>query len=132
MEPTIEHVIVLVLENRSFDHMLGYLDHPDPDFDGLVGHHYTNPPWRGRGEPVPTSPAAKRVVPVDPDHSHDAAMEQLAPRGRGPTSHQSGLRQELRAQGPRPRPVDVRWACWARGTSAGRVTKTRSTVVVPS
>ena len=28
----IEHVVVLMYENRSFDHMLGLLDHPDPAF----------------------------------------------------------------------------------------------------
>jgi phospholipase C len=26
----IEHVVVLMLENRSFDHLLGYVPHPDP------------------------------------------------------------------------------------------------------
>ncbi len=38
----IEHVVVLMLENRSFDHMLGYLyaDTSPPDgqpFEGLTG-----------------------------------------------------------------------------------------------
>ncbi|MGE5765084.1 MAG: alkaline phosphatase family protein, partial [Mycobacterium leprae] len=32
----VDHVVVLVLENRSFDHMLGYLEHPSPAFDGLT------------------------------------------------------------------------------------------------
>jgi phospholipase C len=74
----IEHVVVLALENRSFDHMLGYLPHPDPAFDGLLaGGPYTNPGWAG-GAPVAVSPDAKVVLPVGPDHSHDAAMEQLA------------------------------------------------------
>lgn len=31
----IRHVIVLMLENRSFDHMLGDLKHVDPDVDGI-------------------------------------------------------------------------------------------------
>lgn len=30
--PDFEHIIVLMLENRSFDHLLGFLDHPDPAF----------------------------------------------------------------------------------------------------
>jgi hypothetical protein len=32
----IEHVVVLCLENRSFDQMLGFLDHLDPKFGGLL------------------------------------------------------------------------------------------------
>jgi phospholipase C len=78
----IEHVVVLALENRSFDHMLGYLDHPSPDFDGLQDGRHVNPGWDG-GPEVETSPDAKFVLPVDPDHSHDAVMEQLALDERG-------------------------------------------------
>jgi phospholipase C len=87
----IEHVIVLALENRSFDHMLGFLDHPDPAFGGLDhGGPYANPGWAG-GPPVQAGPGAKPVLPVGPDHSHDAVMEQLgvqqqARRGRRPTN----------------------------------------------
>jgi phospholipase C len=81
--PTIEHVIVLALENRSFDHMLGYLKHPDPAFDGLnQGTSHVNPMWPGR-DTAAASQEAKAVLPVDPDHSHDAVMEQLAVRGLG-------------------------------------------------
>lgn len=81
--PTIDHVIVLALENRSFDHMLGYLDHPDSAFDGL--DHETpcgNPVWPGRTTAAATQDA-KAVLPVDPDHSHDAVMAQLSVRGFG-------------------------------------------------
>jgi hypothetical protein len=50
MPPAVDHVVVLALENRSFDHMLGFVPHADPAFDGLlVGGPYTNPPWRGGG-----------------------------------------------------------------------------------
>jgi len=79
----IDHVIVLVLENRSFDHVLGYLDHPDPAFDGLLtGGPHTNPGWDS-GPAVAASPDAKPVLPLDPDHSHDAVLEQLAVQGSG-------------------------------------------------
>jgi phospholipase C len=80
---SIDHVIVLVLENRSFDHVLGYLDHPNPDFDGLLdGGPHTNPGWDS-GPAVAASPDAKPVLPLDPDHSHDAVLEQLAVQGSG-------------------------------------------------
>ena len=83
----IEHVVVLCLENRSFDHMLGFLDHPDPAFDGLLrGGPHDNPGWDG-GKPVAASRGAKKVLPLGPDHSHDAVMEQLALAGRGRRRH---------------------------------------------
>jgi phospholipase C len=84
MPATVDHVVVLALENRSFDHLLGFAPHPDPAFDGLLsGGPYTNPPWRGGGPPIPATPDAKRVLPVDPDHSHAAVMQQLQLQGLG-------------------------------------------------
>jgi phospholipase C len=38
----IEHVVVLMLENRSFDSMLGRLYPDDPDFKGLTLNEYNN------------------------------------------------------------------------------------------
>jgi phospholipase C len=77
--PDIDHVIVLVLENRSFDHMLGFLDHPNPAF-GTIGEDgaYANPGWAAGTAAVRASPTAKTVLPIGPDHSHDGVMEQLA------------------------------------------------------
>ena len=90
----IDHVIVLVLENRSFDHLLGYLNHPRPeDFDGLArGGPYANPGWEN-GPAVPASNDGKFVLPVDPEHSHDAVMEQLglANRAAGAEPTNSGF-----------------------------------------
>lgn len=83
MSAPLDHLVVLALENRSFDHMLGYLDHPDPRFDGLLGREFANPGWRGQPASVLATTSAKAVLPVDPDHSHDAVMQQLAIHGRG-------------------------------------------------
>ncbi|MDP9070866.1 MAG: hypothetical protein M3N68_06205 [Actinomycetota bacterium] len=33
---------------------------------------------------MPATPDAKTVLPLDPDHSHEAAMEQLSLKGWGP------------------------------------------------
>jgi phospholipase C len=75
--PAIDHVVVLALENRSFDHALGYLDHPNPAFDGLRGPGpHSNPGWDG-APAVAATPGAKPVLPVGPDHAHDAVMAQL-------------------------------------------------------
>lgn len=79
MKP-IQHVIVLMLENRSFDHMLGYFkpDPPDPTFKGLVGSE-SNP--MKNGTPVTVSPVATGQLPFDPSHRHESVTEQLT---RGP------------------------------------------------
>lgn len=70
------HVVVLMLENRSFDHVLGFLDHPRPEaFDGLRPGRFHNPD--GTGRPVPVS-ADGVAFGVDPDHSHQGALDQLA------------------------------------------------------
>ncbi|WP_327087238.1 alkaline phosphatase family protein [Nonomuraea sp. NBC_01738] len=72
-----EHVVVLMLENRSFDHMLGYLRHPSAEFDGLLGGGpYSSPGWEG-GPAVAAAPGAGPLTVEDPDHSHDAAVEQF-------------------------------------------------------
>jgi phospholipase C len=39
---SIKHVVVLMMENRSFDHMLGYLKANRSDIEGLTGRE-TNP-----------------------------------------------------------------------------------------
>jgi phospholipase C len=101
--PEIEHVIVLVLENRSFDHMLGYLDHSEATFDGLTQNGpYTNPGWKGAA-PIAATPTAGLVGPIGPDHSHDGVMEQLAlDAARNPTNQGFVASLERKGRGLRP------------------------------
>ena len=42
----IQHVVVLMLENRSFDSMLGRLYSDRPDFDGLKGDEFERMGWQ--------------------------------------------------------------------------------------
>ncbi len=77
----IDHVVLLCMENRSFDHMLGYLDHPDPEFAGLRHGGFSN--TGADGAAVPASPHAKTVLPSGPDHAHDSVMLQIALTGLG-------------------------------------------------
>lgn len=49
----IEHVVVLIMENRSFDHMLGYLEAENPEIDGVPGDGAFANYYAGRGYPVP-------------------------------------------------------------------------------
>jgi|tagenome__1003787_1003787.scaffolds.fasta_scaffold20975412_2 phospholipase C len=75
----IEHVIVLMLENRSFDHLLGYLDHPDPGYPSLDRIKPSCPvrPEKLSGPVVHTSADAHPALGVDPDHSPEAVREQI-------------------------------------------------------
>jgi phospholipase C len=87
----LEHVVVVMLENRSFDHMFGYLSlgaaeggGERSNIDGLRGptenvnsyenaeypiHHLTEKVFKGEAE--------------DPDHSGKSVQEQLADGGNG-------------------------------------------------
>jgi len=62
----IEHFVVLMLENRSFDHMLGFSG--IPGIDGLTGQE-TNPDTTG--EPVKVSNNAQYIGDYEPDPGHE-------------------------------------------------------------
>ena len=47
----LKHVVVLMMENRSFDHMLGGLKADHPEIDGLTGNE-SNPDTTGAQVPV--------------------------------------------------------------------------------
>jgi phospholipase C len=65
----IDHVIVAMMENRSFDHLLGWLPHADGRQAGLV---YTD----SQGNALAThrlTPDFQGCAHPDPDHSYDGA-----------------------------------------------------------
>ena len=63
----IDHIVVLMLENRSFDHMLGYLslEGERDDIDGLRAEFAND--HGGRSYPV--RHLETTAIPDDPDHS---------------------------------------------------------------
>lgn len=67
----IKHLVVLMLENRSFDHMLGNLKAVDYPIDGLTGHesNFADPEAQ-TGQHFVTNGAAY-VPDVDPSPSHE-------------------------------------------------------------
>lgn len=68
MDPSkIKHVFALMLENRSFDHMLGYSNLPG--IDGLIGKNLSNPDTSG--EAIPATPDANYAGDFDRDPGHD-------------------------------------------------------------
>eukprot|EP01114_Cavostelium_apophysatum_P021828 TRINITY_DN771_c1_g1_i2.p1 TRINITY_DN771_c1_g1~~TRINITY_DN771_c1_g1_i2.p1 ORF type:complete len:480 (+),score=98.93 TRINITY_DN771_c1_g1_i2:130-1569(+) len=75
---TIKHVVVLMLENRSFDHMLGFLKQSlNPEIDGLTGTE-SNPinPFDTESPSVFVSDDAPYVT-LDPGHSFGDATQQI-------------------------------------------------------
>ncbi|MDR4468235.1 MAG: carboxypeptidase regulatory-like domain-containing protein [Nitrospira sp.] len=72
----IDHIVVLMMENRSFDHMLGYLSHHGgrSDIDGLRGGEKN----RHQGQDYESFILADTIFPRSPDHSHDGVVNQIA------------------------------------------------------
>ena len=85
--PGIEHIVVLMLENRSFDNVLGWLYDPAnappfdkvPDgqiFEGLSGKGLTNP-WTGHAN-VPAGSTTDTTNPnPDPGEEYEKVYQQL-------------------------------------------------------
>ncbi len=69
----LKHVVVLMLENRSFDHMLGGLKATDPAIDGLTGTEF-NFDIDGKNAPVKAQAAYQGQLDPDPDH-HFAGVD---------------------------------------------------------
>jgi len=67
--PAFNTLVVLMMENRSFDHMLGYLKTNAYQIDGLNGDE-TNVAADG-GAPIQVSPNARDVNDLTPDPSHE-------------------------------------------------------------
>ena len=76
----IDHIVVLMMENRSFDHMLGYLslEKSRGDIDGLSGPLENTNPVPGSQTPQEIFELDFGNILVDPDHSHAGTLEQIA------------------------------------------------------
>jgi phospholipase C len=83
---TIQHVVVLMLENRSFDHMLGFMGSPDYPIDGLTGNEWNprDPAHIDPTQEVRVSNDAGFVFGHDPGHSFHDVNLQLFDNPAGP------------------------------------------------
>ncbi|HUR81501.1 MAG TPA: alkaline phosphatase family protein [Thermoanaerobaculia bacterium] len=68
-DPRIEHIVVLMMENRSFDHMLGFIDHPG--VEKLQGNESN---LDAQSQPVTVTPNAGFENGGDPSHQHFSVM----------------------------------------------------------
>lgn len=103
----IEHVVVLMLENRSFDCMLGKLYPKDPSFEGLSGTERNL--WLAQPVPIwssswtPLDPQSASIPDPDPGELFPDMNAQLfnGPRAAAPPS-MSGFVQNYMDQTPPP------------------------------
>ena len=73
----IEHVVLLMMENHSFDQMLGSLDAVHTDLDGIRNAaDKTNDD--GQGNTYRPRPTEEKQVLLDPHHDHPAVLRQIA------------------------------------------------------
>jgi phospholipase C len=87
----VEHIVVVMMENRSFDHMLGYLSLPASlggrgrtDVDGLRGPDKDVNQHDGRPYPIHHLEQTQFGGEAeDPDHSSQSVDEQLSNGGQG-------------------------------------------------
>src|SRR5215471_11328883 len=113
----IDHIVVVMLENRSFDHMLGYLSLPPAlggkargDVDGLRGPDADYNEHAGQRYPIhhlDRTPFAGEVE--DPDHSAQSVDEQLSNAGQGFVDNfaRSSAERAQKLRVPLPDPVLV-------------------------
>jgi phospholipase C len=95
----VEHVIVLMMENRSFDHLLGYLKHDDASYPNLDGLDVRCPvdPRDPNSERLPTTSDATSVLGTDPDHRHESVMLQIYGAAGDPAGGQPNMNGFIRS-----------------------------------
>ena len=100
---SIEHIVVLMLENRSFDHMLGFLytsagnvSPAGQPYEGLTGKE-TNPDASGNPVSVsqitPSTPNAYFMPGADPGEGYKATNDQLWGSDTAPASGTASTNQ---------------------------------------
>ncbi len=65
----LKHIVVLMMENRSFDHMLGFMKQQMPGINGLNGDE-SNPDTGVPPQNVVVQPKAAAQAELDPDPDH--------------------------------------------------------------
>src|SRR5213594_5087606 len=97
----LKHIVVLMMENRSFDHMLGSLKAIDSRIDGVTDQ-LSNPDTTGASvKPQPLAEFQGQLNP-DPDHHFPAVDLQIFGGDTSPTrAEHAGIREELLQSAPR-------------------------------
>src|ERR1700686_792348 len=72
----LKHIVVLMMENRSFDHMLGFLQSGNYPINGLAGGE-SNLDANHDAVPVSNNAIFFGDLTPDPGHSHFDVMQQM-------------------------------------------------------
>jgi phospholipase C len=77
MPARIDHFFVLMMENRSLDHMLGFMKDDGYNIEGLSPNQYSNDNLQE--QPVYAAPGARPTGDLahDPNHHFEDVMEQI-------------------------------------------------------
>ena len=94
----VKHIVVLMMENRSFDHMLGGLKKRNPAIDGLNGDE-TNPDSAGALVRVSEDTNFQGDFDADPGHHFPDVNLQLFNGTQEATPNMQGF---VRTYSPRP------------------------------
>ncbi|HEY8117829.1 MAG TPA: alkaline phosphatase family protein [Methylophilaceae bacterium] len=82
MDP-IKHVVLLMLENHSFDEMLGCFQRNYPDLDGIDPEAAPRSNPGPDGKPIAQARKAAYCMPLDPKHEHRNVAKQIADGNTG-------------------------------------------------
>src|SRR5260221_11907391 len=97
----LKHIVVLMMENRSFDHMLGGLKAKNPRINGLTGNE-SNPDANGKAITVAPNAVYRGQLAHDPDHHFPGVDLQIyggTPPGPGRTPNMQGFVKSYATQG---------------------------------
>lgn len=84
MHDGIEHIVLLMLENHSFDQMLGSLQQIFPDLNGITPElAKTRSNLTLAGQPIYQHATTERQMAYDPKHEHENVMRQLENNNSG-------------------------------------------------
>jgi phospholipase C len=96
----LKHIVVLMMENRSFDHMLGSLKQKYPKINGLTGNE-SNPDTTGAPVKVQQKAEFQSQLDPDPDHHFPGVDLQIfggAPPGPGRVPNMQGFVKDYFSQ----------------------------------
>lgn len=96
----LKHIVVLMMENRSFDHMLGALKQKYPKINGLTGNE-SNPDTNGVIVKVQPNAQFQSQLDPDPDHHFPGVDLQIfggAQQGPGRVANMQGFVKDYFSQ----------------------------------
>lgn len=110
VDSRIKHIVVLMMENRSFDHLVGFMKRDNSEIRGVIGGDYANLRANDARVPVTTGAAYQGQYVMDPGHDFTDVYMQMygvpvGTPGAPPTSatpDMSGFAKSYEQQGGDP------------------------------